>query len=238
MDSSYRPQSPDLSSYAPQSPDLSGLRPQTPDLSGALPSPRFGGFGHHHSNSRDRFGGAFGPNHFGYGGSPTSVPLQPQYGQQPQHPGMAPSQRIKGEDDDEYLPDASAKRPRRTPQRPLRTQALNGSSYDQHSQLTAPLQGMSTQPSDPTLGVQLKTSFPVARIKRIMQADEDVGKVAQVTPHIVSRALELFIDQACFCLCRSSTWSAAAGKCWWRWQRSEEDLGTAYEEGDCRGRHF
>lgn len=54
---------------------------------------------------------------------------------------------------------------------------------------------MSTQPSDPTLGVQLKTSFPVARIKRIMQADEDIGKVAQVTPHVVSRALELFMIQ-------------------------------------------
>ena len=34
MDSSYRPQSPDLSStYAPQSPDLTGLRSHTPDLS-------------------------------------------------------------------------------------------------------------------------------------------------------------------------------------------------------------
>jgi hypothetical protein len=31
-------------------------------------------------------------------------------------------------------------------------------------------------------GVEVKTKFPVARIKRIMQADEDVGKVAQVTP--------------------------------------------------------
>lgn len=46
---------------------------------------------------------------------------------------------------------------------------------------------------DPTLGCQLKTSFPVARIKRIMQADEDIGKVAQVTPTVVSRALELFM---------------------------------------------
>jgi hypothetical protein len=27
----------------------------------------------------------------------------------------------------------------------------------------------------------IKTKFPVARIKRIMQADEDVGKVAQVS---------------------------------------------------------
>jgi hypothetical protein len=29
--------------------------------------------------------------------------------------------------------------------------------------------------------VNIKTKFPVARIKRIMQADEDVGKVAQVS---------------------------------------------------------
>lgn len=34
----------------------------------------------------------------------------------------------------------------------------------------------------PAAGVEVKTKFPVARIKRIMQADEDVGKVAQVTP--------------------------------------------------------
>jgi hypothetical protein len=32
------------------------------------------------------------------------------------------------------------------------------------------------------VGAQWKSRFPVARIKKIMQADEDVGKVAQVTP--------------------------------------------------------
>ncbi|KAB8772382.1 hypothetical protein FH972_026671 [Carpinus fangiana] len=42
-------------------------------------------------------------------------------------------------------------------------------------------------------GTQIKTKFPVARIKRIVQADEDVGKVAQVTPVVVSKALELFM---------------------------------------------
>ncbi|CAG8464568.1 1871_t:CDS:2 [Ambispora gerdemannii] len=46
-----------------------------------------------------------------------------------------------------------------------------------------------------------KTKFPVARIKKIMQMDEDVGKVAQATPVLISKALELFmqslIDQAC-----------------------------------------
>ena len=111
---------------------------------------------------------------------------------------MAPSRRFKSEyddDDDDYLPDAPPKRSRRAHQQNLpNLAAANGPSFDgQHSQLSAPLQGMSTKPSDPTLGVQLKTSFPVARIKRIMQADEDIGKVAQVTPHVVSRALELFM---------------------------------------------
>lgn len=45
----------------------------------------------------------------------------------------------------------------------------------------------------PIQHVNIKTKFPVARIKRIMQADEDVGKVAQVTPVIVAKALELFM---------------------------------------------
>ena len=37
-------------------------------------------------------------------------------------------------------------------------------------------------------GVDVKTKFPVARIKRIMQADEDVGKVSQVTPTAVCKS--------------------------------------------------
>ena len=36
-------------------------------------------------------------------------------------------------------------------------------------------------------GIGVKTKFPVARIKRIMQADEDIGKVAQVTPTAVCK---------------------------------------------------
>ncbi|GAA6007962.1 hypothetical protein JCM10207_006981 [Rhodosporidiobolus poonsookiae] len=42
--------------------------------------------------------------------------------------------------------------------------------------------------------------FPLARIKKMIQADEDVGKVAQATPIVVSKALELFLGtlvQAC-----------------------------------------
>jgi hypothetical protein len=39
----------------------------------------------------------------------------------------------------------------------------------------------STSPED----INITVHFPVARIKRIMQADDDVGKVAQVTPVVV-----------------------------------------------------
>ncbi|UNI21452.1 hypothetical protein JDV02_007442 [Purpureocillium takamizusanense] len=41
----------------------------------------------------------------------------------------------------------------------------------------------------------VRTKFPTARIKRIMQADEEVGKVAQQTPIAVGKALELFMIQ-------------------------------------------
>ncbi|KAG8896271.1 hypothetical protein FRB99_008966 [Tulasnella sp. 403] len=37
------------------------------------------------------------------------------------------------------------------------------------------------------------TKFPVARIKKIMQKDDEVGKVAQATPVLISKSLELFM---------------------------------------------
>lgn len=43
----------------------------------------------------------------------------------------------------------------------------------------------------PPRNVNIKTKFPVARIKRIMQADEDVGKVAQVRSIVPLAKLEL-----------------------------------------------
>jgi Dr1-associated corepressor len=94
-------------------------------------------------------------------------------------------------EDDEYLPDVKEE------EKPFSLSALppaNGSQYAFGMPPQPQAQGIGApQFQDPTLGVQLKTSFPVARIKRIMQADDDIGKVAQVTPHVVSRALELFM---------------------------------------------
>ena len=40
---------------------------------------------------------------------------------------------------------------------------------------------------------QIKPHFPSARIKKLMQSDEDIGKVAQATPVALGRALELFM---------------------------------------------
>lgn len=46
--------------------------------------------------------------------------------------------------------------------------------------------------TDPSHGIDVRTKFPVARIKRIMQADEDVGKVAQATPTAVCKCSSFF----------------------------------------------
>jgi histone H3/H4 len=44
---------------------------------------------------------------------------------------------------------------------------------------------------------KLDTRFPAARIKKIMQADEEVGKIAMATPVLISKALELFLQNLC-----------------------------------------
>ncbi|CCD24263.1 negative cofactor 2 transcription regulator complex subunit BUR6 NDAI_0C06040 [Naumovozyma dairenensis CBS 421] len=40
---------------------------------------------------------------------------------------------------------------------------------------------------------RIKTHFPPAKVKKIMQTDEDIGKVSQATPVLTGRALEFFI---------------------------------------------
>lgn len=203
----YRPQSPDLSSYQPRSPDLSAVpapatsyRPQSPDLSG-LGAPSHQGGLEPQQRSYYSSTSGFGGSNYSAGIPPTSQPIpQPQYGYDYSNYDtiMAPRRGIKTEDDD-YMPDASARRSARNaqPQQPYAAaMAANGSSFPYNQQFGEPepmVKDEDEELPDPTLGVALKTSFPVARIKRIMQADEDIGKVAQVTPHVVSRALELFM---------------------------------------------
>ncbi|EDO41226.1 predicted protein, partial [Nematostella vectensis] len=53
----------------------------------------------------------------------------------------------------------------------------------------------------PTKKKKFNARFPPARIKKIMQTDEDVGKVAAAVPVIISKALEIFmqtlVEKAC-----------------------------------------
>lgn len=65
--------------------------------------------------------------------------------------------------DAEYVPDAS-----------LALTAAPGAAH-----------GLGGADTPATQHITIKNHFPVARIKRIMQADDDVGKVAQVTPVVV-----------------------------------------------------
>ena len=79
--------------------------------------------------------------------------------------------RMKAEmsaDDDEWTP----------PERAPRAGGRKGKKQKIEEDCGKPAPGVEE-------GIEVKTKFPVARIKRIMQADEDVGKVAQVTPTAV-----------------------------------------------------
>jgi hypothetical protein len=90
--------------------------------------------------------------------TPSSSPPQPH---KPAPRSMARDESMQ---DAEYMPDAPV--------------SDNGKS-------TA-ARGASTLPPNVD-DIVIKNHFPVARIKRIMQADDDVGKVAQVTPVVVCR---------------------------------------------------
>ena len=85
---------------------------------------------------------------------------------------MSSNGKLKNEViEDEWTPEASARTARRKPRKQMPEETIEKS---------APGSGNR---------IEVKTKFPVARIKRIMQADEDVGKVAQVTPTAVCKFL-------------------------------------------------
>jgi hypothetical protein len=163
----------DDTTWAPQSPDLSAYHSADPE--------------------------PVHPQHQGYRGSISHVPpysppssspvLQKQQQQlpalhpQPLHPVPVPQPQqlvfsphvppqnaymprgVKKEDSD-YVPDDMA----------ARKKGLAGNGVGLAEGSTA-LPG--------TEHINITHHFPVARIKRIMQADDDVGKVAQVTPVVV-----------------------------------------------------
>ncbi|PGH15211.1 hypothetical protein AJ79_02576 [Helicocarpus griseus UAMH5409] len=165
QDNSYRPRSPDFSGFP-------GAFQPPPSPYGQPPYPLNSPLAHRAS----------------YDASPFFNPQQPQQQPQLQRPVQP------------YIPqpfDTSFQMPPRTrsqaaveqPQ-PVEWHARPDPETSPESQ---PGKRRRTAPAQTSGGPEVKTKFPVARIKRIMQADEDVGKVAQVTPIAVSKALELFM---------------------------------------------
>ncbi len=93
----------------------------------------------------------------------------------------------------------SNRRTRRRPRPIQRPSSSSSSSPSRNSSPPCPRASRQHRRSSPRWPVvrgvpsPVKTKFPTARIKRIMQADEEVGKVAQQTPIAVGKALELFM---------------------------------------------
>jgi Dr1-associated corepressor len=81
------------------------------------------------------------------------------------------AKRPADDEDDEFNPNIAQARPPLAP-----TMRKTPTTQTMHSG------------EDLALTIDVKTKFPVARIKRIMQADEDVGKVAQATPTAVGKS--------------------------------------------------
>ena len=141
--------------------------------------------------------------------SPTQPPsqIQPpgQYHLQPPAYGYAPptspAQPIKSEYapplQQQYLPPGA----QYASQQPYPEQVLPPfaeHSPDEKSVKTEPDMPPRRAAAAPPPAIEpspVRTKFPTARIKRIMQADEEVGKVAQQTPIAVGKALEMFMIQ-------------------------------------------
>ncbi|KAI1085768.1 hypothetical protein F5B20DRAFT_519626 [Whalleya microplaca] len=84
--------------------------------------------------------------------------------------------------------------PSQFPTAPLPTAPGHPAPTDPYSTMPPRKAAQAAKQSE-VLESPVKTKFPTARIKRIMQADEEVGKVAQQTPIAVGKALELFMVQ-------------------------------------------
>ncbi len=183
----------DDTSYAPKSPDFSSLfssgptdQPPPLDLGSSSPSQHLQApcfvYGSPASFSR---GYSLPTNSYQPPGLPQqnsfsqTLAGQPPYGQQPRlhDPAQLPASTLFA---DPY------------PQSPQQLPAAK-------PEANMPPRKAAKEPSPPEPPIidssMVKTKFPTARIKRIMQADEEVGKVAQQTPIAVGKALELFMIQ-------------------------------------------
>ncbi|CEL00536.1 Putative Class 2 transcription repressor NC2 [Aspergillus calidoustus] len=164
-------------SYRPRSPDFSTFQPTIPSVT----QPTY------------QFGGSL-PQRTSYDASPF---FNPHYQQSPVAPNRVPQQYVPpySDDFDSDMARRSSRLARAVEVAPVQVAPVHVTPLPEPKFMEPVLPDEPPELPTPSLaaGVEVKTKFPVARIKRIMQADEDVGKVAQVTPIAVSKALELFM---------------------------------------------
>nr|XP_023683166.1 dr1-associated corepressor-like isoform X1 [Paramormyrops kingsleyae] len=67
-------------------------------------------------------------------------------------------------------------------------------TYDEIKYRFKLLKNITIKRNMPSKKKKYNSRFPPARIKKIMQTDEEIGKVAAAVPVIISRALELFLE--------------------------------------------
>ncbi|KAK4073503.1 transcriptional regulator family: Histone-like TF [Trichoderma aggressivum f. europaeum] len=206
----------ETSNYAPRSPDLSSFFSGSPTQ--AAPHQLQASASHSQSGYKiqppaDHFGAIradtssyYVPPPYGaYPQTPVATPTgQPKYEPYlpPSLPQRAQSFEAQGQNAAppvSYRPDERVFRPSLPPL------ATPNGPYKSFGSAVLPSSSSSDMPPrkvvappPPTPAVEpspVRTKFPTARIKRIMQADEEVGKVAQQTPIAVGKALELFMIQ-------------------------------------------
>lgn len=206
--SSYAPKSPDLSSFYSSGPTQPASQLHPPSQSRGeykLQAPAY----HYGSSSSSSYAPPISPVAHHHIKSEYSPPTQQHYLPPSPQQNTSPPQASYG------LP------PPRFQQQPPLPYGQGHPLLDQTQQPTAPFQQSYHEdpaPTSPSARAQpdlempprraaaappppaiepspVKTKFPTARIKRIMQADEEVGKVAQQTPIAVGKALELFMIQ-------------------------------------------
>ena len=151
-------------SYRPRSPDFSTFQPTIP----SQPVYQF-------------------PGHLSHRASYDASPFfTPQYQQPPVASTRTSQQYIPPFADNSYDPEMARRSSRLA--RSLDVAPVPEPKYmepvspEEPAEPADPLEPLEPPKVDPASSIEVKTKFPVARIKRIMQADEDVGKVAQVTP--------------------------------------------------------
>ncbi|KXX78673.1 DNA polymerase epsilon subunit C [Madurella mycetomatis] len=134
------------------------------------------------------------PQQAPYGYPASTGPLGPSAGADPNMPprraaAAAAAAAFQQQQQEEQLQDHLQQQQQQQQQQQLLLQQLQQQTPPQPPTTAA---GPSTSSAmiEPS---PVKTKFPTARIKRIMQADEEVGKVAQQTPIAVGKALELFM---------------------------------------------